>query len=119
MKKNNPIGRGPRSIILAGAMWNAGENTCLVPVENPDDEFDGSWVEVPIVKCSDCRQLAASSPCPNCALVEVEDVATYPKVCDVCRRAFNGPTHYRTCSTGCASLKANSHNSATHYLNKN
>lgn len=103
----------PRSVAFAGAMWRVGQPTCLIPVQDPTDDDKGSWVEVPVVACSECHQLAPASPCADCV---VDDDDYYPsRSCDVCSRNFKAPPHHRTCSNRCATLKANSHNSATHY----
>lgn len=105
----------PRSVAFAGAVWRVGSPTCLIPVENPEDPDVGFWEEVPVVTCKDCHQLAPASPCADCT-VEAERQDCEPRTCEVCGREYrNAFTWYRTCSTKCSTLKANSHNSSHKY----
>jgi hypothetical protein len=103
----------PRLVALAGAVWQVGDKTCRIPVEDKDDPSKGEWVEVPLVRCAVCRQVAPTSPCPDC---EVTDIHLYPeRECDICGGPYRDRANILTCSQSCSTLKANTHNANFQY----
>lgn len=98
----------PRLVALAGAVWQVGDTTCRVPVDNPDDPDKGEWVDVPLVECAVCLQIAPTSPCLDCTVTDYPD---YPsRDCDICGVQFRDRANILTCSQSCSTLKANTHN---------